>query len=738
MVYRLVAALLLVSLIWGQAGGMASAEDTITGVELSSIPSNTVYVNEDAISLTLWATVNGSSTKKDVTSLATWTSSNSAVSVNGGVVTAKSNANSVVITGKYGGYTATATVKSVYRYGSLEIRKDGTATGSKLSANMGDTLKLTVYGNATAGTSAESQYVTDDANWSSSNTSVATVDGGQVTLVGPGTTTISASYLGRTASVSLTVDTPYKSLTLAQSVNGTVSEIPGTIEGYVDDELQLRLTAELKSGGVSEVTSEADWSSSNTAVATVDDKGLVSFVGVGTTSIKASYQGVTKTVSVIVRTPYEALRTTPDKSLTLTMQSGRAEVTAYVLKNAQSQEPVTTLAEWTSSNVLVATIDQVGSQMYITPKSAGTTTVKVTYKGLTRGITVVVLPTVSSLKVDKDSLDTFAGETGSFPAVSGVTLSGDTTDLSSYVQWTSDNPAIIAVQDGKWKALATGSAKLTATLPDSKGADGQPLSASVTVNVNRKIHMLVADTDSVSIIAGKDVDYPTLRVVYADGGQDELVQDKVSWKSSSASVLVTDSKWRGLVAAKATMTGTYLNQTVKVQAVVEDEYVSYTIDPTSIDLTLKQSKTVKVTGKTKSGKKVSLGSRIQWTASDESVVDVNGASVKALAEGSGKLTATFQGKELSVPYTVKAKLTKLTASPSVVDLKPGAKESVKITAVYENGKTVDATASADWSLSSSKVATVYKGTVTAVAKGSTTVKASFGGKTVTVRVKVTN
>lgn len=146
---RWIVAILTAALLWGQIGGLAAAADeTITAVELSSLPSNTIYVNEDSIALTLWATVSGSTTKKDVTSVATWSSSNSAVSVSGGVVTATASAKNVVITGKYAGYTASVTVNAVYRYSSLELRKQGESANlaDKLDIRLGEPLTLKAIG----------------------------------------------------------------------------------------------------------------------------------------------------------------------------------------------------------------------------------------------------------------------------------------------------------------------------------------------------------------------------------------------------------------------------------------------------------------------------------------------------------------------------------------------------------------------------------------------------------------
>ncbi|MBN2980293.1 MULTISPECIES: Ig-like domain-containing protein [Cohnella] len=726
MTTRWIVALLVAALLWGQAGGLAAAEDTITAVELSSIPSNTVYVNEDSIALTLWATVSGSTTKKDVTSVATWTSSNSAVSVSGGVVTASSSAKNVVITGKYSGYTATVTINSVYRYSSIELRKQGesAALADKLDIRQGESLSLNAIGKETNG--GGETDVTDEAAWSTSNSSVATVEDGVVTLLASGEATITVSYLGRTDSVKLTVSSPYSSLKFDQS---------GPIEMYVgdDDYTGLTVTATLKAGGTETVTDKVTWSSSNTGVVTVDEDGAVTPVGVGTAEIKATYLGVTGTITFVVRTPYEALRITPEKTLKISLQGGPKEISAYVLNNLETKTDVTTAVTWTSSNLVTATVDIAGGKAYVTPKSAGTTTITASYKGLTKTLNVTVYPTITELTIDEETIDTYADESGTLPSVGGKTLADETIDISDAVTWTSSNDSVVEIEDGKWKALKTGTATLTATLTNG---GGDVLSGSFEVVVNEKVHLLIPSTESMSMIIGTEVAYPEVTVVY-ENGNEETITDKVKWTSSSVNLLVKETTWKGLAAAKATLTGTYLNATVKMTVTVEEEFVSFTIDPTSIELTLKKTKNIKVTGKTKSGKKVSIASRIEWASSDETVATVDGARVKAIAEGSGKITGSIQGKTLTIPFKVTAKLTKITASNGPLTLKPGTTGSVKLTALYENGKTVDVTSLATWTATSTKVATVNaSGVVTGVAKGSTTVKAKYDGKTVTIRVKV--
>jgi hypothetical protein len=184
------------------------------------------------------------------------------------------------------------------------------------------------------------------------------------------------------------------------------------------------------------------------------------------------------------------------------------------------------------------------------------------------------------------------------------------------------------------------------------------------------------------------------------------------------------------------LTGTYLNQTVKIKVTVEEEFTSFAIEPKKISTTLKRSQTIKVTGTTKSGKKVNLGSRIDWHASSDEHVTIKGASVKGLEEGSGTLTATVQGKSLEIPYIVTAKLTKLSASNTSYKAVVGDQINVELTALYENGKSANVTSQAVWTSSKSAVATVADGRISVKGKGSASIKAVFGGKTVTVRVSV--
>jgi hypothetical protein len=119
--------------------------------------------------------------------------------------------------------------------------------------------------------------------WTSVNENVATVDSnGLVTATGSGTVTIRATVGGLTGDLSITVREdqfvapPPTALTIAT----TNSTLP--INGQVQFTKALTPANTIANGTYT-------WTSSDTAIATVDNNGLVTGVGTGTTDIRATY-----------------------------------------------------------------------------------------------------------------------------------------------------------------------------------------------------------------------------------------------------------------------------------------------------------------------------------------------------------------------------------------------------------------------------------------------------------------
>ena len=157
-----------------------------------------------------------------------------------------------------------------------------------------DEMTLTVGDEGQLQATVAPEDATDaDVDWSSSDVSVATVDGaGNVTAVAEGTATITAKAGDKAATCTVTV----KAATIAvTSVELDADEM--TLK--VGDEGQLQATVAPENAANKSVT----WSSSNESVATVEQNGKISAVGVGeaTITVTTTDGGKTATCKVIVK-----------------------------------------------------------------------------------------------------------------------------------------------------------------------------------------------------------------------------------------------------------------------------------------------------------------------------------------------------------------------------------------------------------------------------------------------------
>ncbi|MCY9760960.1 Ig-like domain-containing protein [Paenibacillus alvei] len=702
--------------------GIANAEDTITGIAFESNVSPVyVTVEGSSVQLKVLGTVSGKTDKKDVTSLATWTTSNpSAVKVDAGWVSGVGKGTSE-ITVKYQGYTLKKTVVSEYLFDQLVVKVGDTSqeVGNEVSAKLGDKLTWKVF--ALDKSTSTNNDVTSEASWTSSSTDVADVNKGVITLKSKGKTDITIKHKGLSKKIELKVEQPYDKLELS----------PEKLIEFEYGAASQTVTAKAKTtdGKLEDVTDKADWTTSDANIAEVKN-GVVKPINVGTATVTASYLGSSQSITVVVRASYQAMRITPDQKQHVMLGDGTLQVQTFVLNSADNQQEVTDLAEWTSSNLMAATVDH--GKVYA--KSEGTATITASYKGLTKSVEITVYPTIEKLKWTEEDKDAKPGDNRKqnliledvkpMPKISGVALSGNTLDVSELVHWTSSNESVVSIKDGKMKAVAAGTATLTANVRNQ--------SLLLEVTVQRKALLLQANNTDVSVVTGREQPLPEVNVIYADGTE-ENVTTQVKWESSSPNLLVRDGKMKGLIAGRVTLTGTFSNVKLSIKVTVEEEIVKYAIVPSEVRTNVNKSQSVKVTGTYRNGKTIALGSRIKWTVENEKVATVRGATVKGVAIGSTKLVGEYQGRKLEVVVHVKPRLLKLESNPTSVKLGIGQSASWKVQAIYDTGEVVDVTSSVTFVPSNLKIKAA-RGTVQAAAKGSATLKFTFDGKSTSMRV----
>ena len=273
----------------------ATCEVTVNAVV---IPVSSITLSQTSMDITVGQTSiliptvkPDNATDKNVS----WSSSNPAIaSVDQGLVTGIS-AGTAMISAKAGDKTATCFVSvstSTIPVESISLNH----TTLSIPVGQTETLMATVLP-ATA--TDKTVY------WSSSNTVVATISqSGLVTAIAAGTATITAKAGDKTATCVVTVTDPN---TIPVSL---VSFGESEREVYVGENFTLTATVSPSTA----TNKQLNWTSSDTSIATVDQEGHISPVGVGNCTIKAtatsgvSASFICKVVSIAPVIPDEGFR----------------------------------------------------------------------------------------------------------------------------------------------------------------------------------------------------------------------------------------------------------------------------------------------------------------------------------------------------------------------------------------------------------------------------------------------
>jgi len=263
---------------------------TVTSATLSSLsvsPTNPAVPKGFTEQLTATG-IFSDGTNFNITTQVTWSSSNDSVATvnNTGVVigigpgTATITAASGKITGTTTALVTSATLASI----SLSP-----ASPSIPSTPTGITLQFTATGAFSDGSSLD---ISTQVTWSSSNTSVVTVNSsGLATSVAAGISTIAATHQNISGNTIFTVTSA--GLT---SISITPTN-PNVARGATQ---QFTAIGAYSDGTSLDITSQVTWRSTNTSVATVNSTGLAATVAPGTATITATSGNISGSVILTV------------------------------------------------------------------------------------------------------------------------------------------------------------------------------------------------------------------------------------------------------------------------------------------------------------------------------------------------------------------------------------------------------------------------------------------------------
>ena len=619
-----------------------------------------------------------------------WNSTNPSVAMvsQSGVVTAKSLGTATITATTMDGtnLTASCEVNVVHPVSSINL--------SQTTANLyiGDTFTLTAT------------ILPNNANntltWTSSNTSVATVDqNGTVTAKALGTATITATATdgsGVSASCQVNVYNRATSITLNKSQ---------TTLNVGENET---LIATLYPNNTLAAQYPLQWISSNANVASVDNTGMITANSNGTAIITVSTtdgSNLYATCLVTVNTITLATSITLDRSQIMMYRGDFDALTATILPVTTSNKNV----NWSSSNSSIVSVDNAGNLYAKSTGNATITAMTTDGSNLSATCQVQVYNRVSSVTLNYTSLVIEKGHSKQITATIYPSNAYNKTLI-----WSSSNPSVASVNStGLVTGLGVGNAVISATT-----TDGSNITATCNVEVRIYANEVNLNKHGTSIYAG-GTEQLTAQVLPEDASI-----KTVTWSSSNTNVATVNQN--GLVTAKK-VGNAIVTATATDGSGVSGSCVVTVTGITNISLN-KSSTSIYVGGtETLTATIIPsdvINKTLTWSSSNTNVATVNqNGLVTAKALGSAIITATAtdgSGVSGSCVVTVTG-ITNISLNKSSTSIYVGGTETLTATIIPSDviNKTLT------WSSSNTNVATVNQnGLVTAKALGTATITAT--------------
>ena len=545
----------------------------------------------------------------------TWKSSNNAVATvsQDGTVTAVGKGSCNITATTQNGKTATCKVTVGVPLKSISFKDDVTSK----TMNKGEEFTLEVVYNP-ADTDADKTIT-----WSSTDTSVATVENGKVTAIGGGETEIKATTVnGLEAICKVKVEVPLTSISIKTETS-----------------IQFRQTEKLEVT-YNPVDTTADktiaWESADEAIAKVSTDGTIEGVGVGETTITATASNGQKVTCKVTVLPVELNSISiTEQNIILNKGENETLTVTYNPENTTEDKTVT----WESSNEDAVTVSKDG---VITAVGAGNATITAKVGDKTATTQVEVKIPLESISLNETEKQLNKGDNLQLT----VTYNPEDTTADKTVTWTSTDDTVATVdENGKVTALKAGTTYIKAKVEDKE--------VSCKIDVVVPLTGIDLNKDVAEIVKGQ-----TEKLTVTLVPEDTTYTGKVEWTSSDDTIATVDENGnvKGIkegtvtITAKAVENGNEIIDTAEI-TVKEIPLNSIAIDIADFDLGIGRTQSL---GVVCNPENTTDDINVEWTSSDNKVatVDENGV-VTALAEGTAVITAKVGDKTASVTVTVK-------------------------------------------------------------------------------------
>jgi uncharacterized protein YjdB len=360
-------------------------------------------------------------------------------------------------------------------------------TPSSSSVAKGLTQKMVVTGSYTDGTTNVIDSST--VNWSSSNTSVATVSSaGLVSVIATGGTTISATSGSISGSTVLT-GSPAVLQSIVVTTANSISSSPIGIS------VQLTATGNYSDGSTANLTNSVSWLANNNA--SISSTGLFTGITSGVSvPVTASYQGITSSVNSIALTDPPILQSIAITATTSSNSPIASQAPAGYYQNLVAtgtysngtSQVITTSGTWTSASQNIATVTSGALGGRVTGVSQGTSVITVTKDGISKSVTfTVTAPVLVSISVTAPSSKNVVGATQQLVAT-GTYSDNTTSDVTNTVTWSTSNSAVTVSSSG----LLTTVNNISTPISISVSLNGVTSSSNPTVTTLSKVGGIIS------------------------------------------------------------------------------------------------------------------------------------------------------------------------------------------------------------------------------------------------------
>jgi uncharacterized protein YjdB len=295
------------------------------------------------------------------------------------------------------------------------------------------------------------------------------------------------------------------------------------------------------------VTGSADWTSSDPTIATVTTTGgrggaagTATSYATGTTTITATYSGLSGTAVLTVTDPplsyVQVTTTTPNIPV-----QGVAQFTATAVFTDNSTRNVTGQSVWTSSSTAIAVVGNNTGRA--TGMAAGPSTITATYGGMSGSSVLTVAQSVTSVAVTPTNPTTVLGLPVAFTATATLTNNA-TLVVTGNASWVASDPTVATVTGGLATPEKSGPATITATYLGVSGASKLTVSPATLSSI-----AITPNPVALSLASGASQQL-TAMGTYSDATKYDL-SNVVTWQSGTMTVATVSNAngSRGLVTA---------------------------------------------------------------------------------------------------------------------------------------------------------------------------------------------